>query len=74
LYGLGTFVSGRILRFTPLIAGGVTNWALAATAIWFDFDYQMIFAAAAILLSYIIPGYMLRPSTQQSFKTNIYGK
>lgn len=74
LYGLGTFVSGRILQFTPLIVGGITNWGLAATAIWFDFDYQMIFAAAAILLSYIIPGYMLRASGQQSFKTNTYGK
>lgn len=62
LYGLGTFVSGRILHFTPLIIGGLANWAIAAVSVWFHFDYQMIFAAAAILFSYIIPGHLLRPA------------
>lgn len=61
LYGLGTFVSGRILHFTPLIIGGLTNWALSVVSVWFHFDYQMIFAAAAILFSYIIPGHLLKP-------------
>ncbi len=60
LYGLGTFVSGKILQFKPLIAGGIVNWVLAVAATFFDFDYQMLFAAAAILTSYIIPGYLLK--------------
>lgn len=60
LYGLGTFVSGRILQFTPLVAGGVFNWVLACAAVFFPFDYQLLFAAAAILTSYIIPGHLLR--------------
>lgn len=60
LYGLGTFVSGKILRFKPLIIGGVINWMLAAAATYFIFDYQMLFAAAAILISYIIPGYLFK--------------
>lgn len=60
LYGLGTFVSGRILNFRPMVIGGVINWILAAIAIRFDFDYQMLFAAAAIVTSYLIPGYMLK--------------
>lgn len=64
LYGLGTFVSGRILQFRPLVVGGVFNWMLACTAVFFSFDYQMLFAAAAILTSYIIPGHLLQ--TQKS--------
>ncbi len=60
MYGLGTFVSGKILRFTPLVVGGMINWVLACTAVFFDFDYQMLFAAAAILTSYIIPGYLIK--------------
>ncbi|MBI1343181.1 MAG: hypothetical protein GC171_09620 [Terrimonas sp.] len=63
MYGLGTFVSGRMLNFTPLVIGGMTNWALAITAIWFPFDFQMIFAAAAILFSYIIPGHLLKDAS-----------
>lgn len=58
-YGLGTFVSGRILKFTPLVAGGIFNWLLAIACVYVHFDYQLLIAAAAILTSYIIPGYLL---------------
>ena len=60
LYGLGTFVSGSILQFRPLIAGGIIAWVLAIGSAYVTYDYQMLFAAAAILFSYIIPAYMLR--------------
>ncbi len=60
LYGLGTFVSGSILQFRPLVIGGIIAWALAIGAVYMDYDYQMLFGAAAILISYIIPAYMLR--------------
>ena len=60
LYGLGTFVSGNILRFRPLQIGGILAWALAIGAAYAPYDYQMLFAAAAILISYIIPAYMFR--------------
>ena len=58
-YGLGTFVSGRILQFSPLVIGGIFNWALAIASIYVAYDYQLLLAATAILTSYIIPGYLL---------------
>jgi hypothetical protein len=60
MYGLGTFVSGSILQFKPLIIGGIIAWGLAIGAVYAEYDYQMLFGAAAILVSYIIPAYMLR--------------
>jgi len=60
LYGLGTFVSGNFLQFRPLIIGGIIAWVLAIGSTWVSYDYQMLFAAASILFSYIIPAYMLR--------------
>jgi hypothetical protein len=60
LYGLGTFISGRLIQFTPLVAGGIIAWILAIAATYFEYDYQMLFGAAAILFSYIIPAHMLR--------------
>ena len=60
LYGLGTYVSGSIIRFRPLIIGGIVAWALAIGSTFVNYDYQMLFGAAAILVSYIIPAYMLR--------------
>ena len=66
LYGLGTFISGNFIRFRPLIWGGIIAWVLAISATFADEDYQMLFAAAAILFSYIIPAYMLRNKTRLS--------
>jgi hypothetical protein len=66
LYGLGTFVSGFILRFRPLIIGGEIAWGLAIGAVYLDYDYQMLCAAVAILVSYIIPAYMLQNRNKQS--------
>ena len=60
LYGTGTFISGKILKFTPLVVGGVASFLLAAISVWFNYDAQMLFAAAAILVSYIIPGHILQ--------------
>ncbi len=59
-YGLGTFISGKILQFTPLTVGGIFNWVLAVLCMYVNFDYQLLMAAAAILTSYIIPGHLLR--------------
>lgn len=67
MYGTGTFVSGRILRFAPLVIGGAASFALAAVSVWFGPDAQMLFAAAAILLSYIIPGHLL----ERNYKNQI---
>ncbi|MBL7737866.1 MAG: hypothetical protein JNK14_01520 [Chitinophagaceae bacterium] len=64
LYGLGTFVSGNIIRFKPLVIGGLIAFALAIGSTFAGYDYQMLFGAAAILISYIIPAHLLRRKTQ----------
>jgi hypothetical protein len=60
LYGLGTFVSGNFLQFKPLIIGGFIAWMLAIGAVFVQYEYQMLFGAAAILFSYILPALLLR--------------
>ena len=60
MYGLGTFVSGNMIHFKPLIIGGLIAWALAIGATFVSYDYQMLFGAMAILISYIIPAHLLR--------------
>lgn len=66
LYGLGTFVSGNILQFRPLVIGGSLAFAIAIGAVYAEYDYQMLLAAAAILISYIIPAYLLRSKNKIS--------
>lgn len=62
LYGLGTFVSGGILKFKPLIWGGALCWLIGAIAVYADFPQQLLLLSAAVLFSYILPGYMLSKS------------
>lgn len=59
-YGLGTFVSGSLIRFRPLVVGGICCFFFAAIAAYIPYHLQMLLAAFAILVSYIIPGYLLR--------------
>ncbi len=59
LYGLGTFASGGILKFKPLMIGGICSWACACVAYYVGFSDQLILISIAILTSYIIPGHML---------------
>jgi hypothetical protein len=66
LYGLGTFISGKLLQFKPLVFGGIGAWVLAVASTYFNYDYQMLFGAAAILISYIIPAYMLRSKNKSA--------
>ena len=59
-YSIGCFLTGRLLRFPPLVWGAAACWALAVLTTYVDVDTNILLLAAAILLSYIIPGYLLR--------------
>lgn len=60
IYSIGCFLTGRLLRFAPLIRGAVFCWFLAALSTFVDTGINMLLLAAAVLGSYIIPGYLLR--------------
>lgn len=67
LYGLGTFISGGLLKFKPLIFGGVASFVLVALTAFIpslvaNFNGALIMLAVSIVVSYLIPGYMLKRS------------
>ncbi|UOQ66874.1 hypothetical protein [Hymenobacter volaticus] len=63
-YGVSTYVAGRVLRFRSLQWGGVVCGVLGAMTLVLPEDTQLLFIAAAMLGSYIIPGYLLRKHSQ----------
>ena len=69
LLALGTFVSGSMLKFKPLIWGGIFCWVLSIGSTYLSFDNQILCYALGVLGSYIIPGYLLRDSRQCHFNT-----
>ena len=61
--GFATFMSGLILKFKPLILGGSSFWIFAPMAFYVTPSYALLVSAVAIVVGYMIPGYMLRSAT-----------
>ncbi|MFQ5335081.1 MAG: hypothetical protein ACE5DN_03300, partial [Flavobacteriales bacterium] len=64
--GIATFATGRVIRFKPLIAGGISFWIFALFALIFRSDIQFLLSAAAMITGYLIPGYILRSIYRKS--------
>jgi hypothetical protein len=61
IYGIPIFLSGIILRFKPLIIGGIGCWILSIAAMLINnYDYQFLLIPLAMIIAWIIPGYLLR--------------
>jgi hypothetical protein len=59
-YATGCFLTGRLLKFAPLVWGAFASWAIAILMTFVDTPANMLLTSAAVLVSYIIPGYLLR--------------
>ena len=62
--GLATLISGRLISFKPLIYGGIAFFAFAAAASFLNNEYQLLISASAIIVGYLVPGYMLKSSKE----------
>ena len=63
--GIGTFVSGSIISFKPLVVGGVIFWIAAIVACFCAPATQLLINGIATFIGYIIPGVIL----WRNFKT-----
>ena len=57
---LATFVSGMMVRYSPLIVGGIIFLGASVVAMCIGGLEQLLVFAGAMILGYLIPGYMLR--------------
>lgn len=57
-----TFLSGIMLRFKPLMFGGVAFWCFGVITFLVPGPIQFLLAALAVVLGYLIPGYLLKKS------------
>jgi len=60
LAGYATFLSGFIIKFRPLIIGGICFWGMALLVHFSGSSLAPLGTPIAMLIGYIIPGYMLR--------------
>lgn len=59
LYGIPTILSGTILRFKPLVFGGIACWVLSIVGSFLPLLYNLLLVSVAVLIAWIIPGYLL---------------
>ncbi len=60
LTGLPTFTTGQMLRFKPLILGGVLFWVLGTISFFVDPLWMGILNIAGMVFGYIVPGILLK--------------
>jgi uncharacterized membrane protein len=60
LAGFPTFLSGFIVKFKPLIVGGVCFWVIAILVHFAGPSFTLLGTPLAMLTGYLIPGYMLK--------------
>jgi hypothetical protein len=64
IIGMSTFMTGYIIKFKPLIVGGVVFWLAGLISVFIQSDYQLILTAFCIAAGYLVPGYMLKNSKE----------
>lgn len=60
LTAIPTFLTGIMLRFKPLLFGGINFWIAGFIAFMVDYETQYLVGGIAIVLGYLMPGYMLK--------------
>jgi hypothetical protein len=60
LAGFPTFISGFIIKFKPLIIGGICFWIMALAVNFAGPSLSPLGMPIAVLTGYLIPGYMLK--------------
>jgi polyferredoxin len=55
-----TFTSGVILKFKPLVIGGITFFTFGLVSFFLSNEHQSLLSAIAIALGYLVPGYLLK--------------
>ncbi|MBK9729858.1 MAG: hypothetical protein IPO83_00945 [Chitinophagaceae bacterium] len=57
---IGTLASGLVMKFQPLIIGGILFFVAAIVSVFVPEDYKVLLHGIAIVFGYLIPGYLLK--------------
>lgn len=60
LFGIVNFIIGGVIRFTPLVAGGVVSALLALTVFQLSLDYVFLTTSFGVLCSCLLPGILMK--------------
>ena len=58
--GIGTLVSGWVMKFRPLVIGGILLLAAAIVSVYIEDEYKPLLHGVSIVAGYLVPGYLLK--------------
>jgi hypothetical protein len=58
--GIGTMISGLVLRFRPLVNGGIVFLLFSVASVVIPDRFKPLLMAIAVVFGYLIPGYQLK--------------
>jgi len=62
--GLATTVTGLLIKFRPLIFGGIAFFVFSIAATFVTNEYLSLIVGASIICGYLIPGYLLKSAKE----------
>ena len=60
LAGIGTLVSGWLMKFKPLVFGGVLFLASSLVSVYVTVEYRALLQGITVVAGYLVPGYLLK--------------
>ena len=62
--GIATTTTGLVIRFKPLIFGGMSFFIFSIASTFVTNEYLALVVSAALICGYLIPGYLLRAAKE----------
>lgn len=66
LAGNATFLTGIIIKFKPLILGGIVFWIGVLCLYLIPGDYAVFVSPLVIIFGYLVPGYLLKSQNKKN--------
>jgi hypothetical protein len=64
LAGVGTLVSGWVMKFKPLIFGGVLFLVSSIVSVYVALEYKALLQGITVVAGYLVPGYLLKNTVE----------
>jgi hypothetical protein len=60
LYGMPTFITGGIMKFKPMLLGGILCWVCCVAALFTPVKIDLLLTASAAFCAWFIPGVIMQ--------------
>jgi hypothetical protein len=71
IYGIPTFITGGVMKFKPMLYGGILCWVLAIVSNFTSMKTDMLLMALAVIVAWLIPGLLLNAKYRKQKAINV---